>query len=178
MTTNGIHPFPWNYCAACGLELAMAHDGESLRPYCGDCSRFYYHNPVPATCCFVRRQEDELLLVQRAVEPCIGSWSLPGGFMELGETCEEGAMRELREETGLIADSLRMIGVSTRQSPTHGAIIVLGYIVDVWHGELMAGSDALDLRFFNPMDRPGLPFSIHRELLAIYERVMEAEARV
>ncbi len=92
-------PFHWNYCGACGAALYPAHDGQSERPYCVDCHRFYYRNPIPAACCFVRRGADELLFAQRAVQPCYGEWSLPGGFVELDETTEEAALRQLLEET-------------------------------------------------------------------------------
>jgi ADP-ribose pyrophosphatase YjhB (NUDIX family) len=164
-------PFHWNYCGACGAALYPAHDGQSERPYCVDCHRFYYRNPIPAACCFVRRGADELLFAQRAVQPCYGEWSLPGGFVELGETTEEAALRELLEETGLRATRARLIGVSTRQSPISGAVMVLGYVVDEWEGEetMCADSDALSLQFFAKADRPPLAFHVHRELLALYD---------
>ncbi len=168
-------PFAWNFCGICGNELIIAHDGQSDKPHCPDCSRFYYRNPIPAACCFVRRAPDELLFAQRAVHPCKGEWTLPGGFVELGETTEEAALRELLEETNLRASSARLIGVSTKQSPVSGAIMVLGYIVDQWEGEdeMRPDTDAMDLRFFKKDERPNLPFSVHRELLDIYDRLSE-----
>ncbi|MBI3119369.1 MAG: NUDIX domain-containing protein [Candidatus Hydrogenedentes bacterium] len=164
-------PFAWRFCGTCGRELIAAHDGQSERPHCPACRRFYYRNPVPATCCFVRRAADELLFAQRSVHPCRGDWTLPGGFVELGETTEEAALRELREETNLRASRARLIGVSTKQSPVSGAIMVLGYLIEEWESEaeMRPDTDAMDLRFFKKDERPRVPFSVHQELLDLYD---------
>lgn len=171
MDTTYIPPEPlvWNYCPICGRKLVSTHDGESERPHCSVCRRFYYRNPVPATCCFVRREDGALLLVQRGVEPCKGQWSLPGGFLELGESPEECILRELREETGLTAASVRLLGAKTKPSPINGAILVLGFLIEGWSGELRSGSDVMDARFFLHHERPNLVFTVHRELLALYD---------
>lgn len=169
MTYEVSEPFAWNFCPACGLRLVPADDGESDRPYCSVCRRFYYSNPTPATCCFVRGDAGSLLLVKRGIEPCKGQWSLPGGFLELGESPEEGAFRELLEETGLQANALRLLGASTRPSIHSGAVLVLAYLVEVWRGELLPGSDVQAARFFSLEERPPLAFSVHRELLALYD---------
>lgn len=162
-------PFAWNFCGICGDALIIAHDGQSERPHCVRCRRFYYRNPVPAACCFVRRGPDELLFAQRAVEPARGHWTLPGGFVELGETTEEAALRELLEETGLRAERAELLGVSTKQSPISGAVLVLGYVVDEFEGVPTPDSDAMDLRFYKTHERPPVPFSAHRDLLALYD---------
>ncbi len=107
-----------------------------------------------------------------AVEPCKGGLTLPGGFIELGETPEEAALRELREETNLHADRATLLGVSTRQSPASGAIMVLGYMVEEWSGleSMRPDTDAQALEFFPVNRRPALAFSVHRELLSLYDR--------
>ena len=176
MTYEVPVPFEWNHCGTCGRPLVIADDGQSPRPHCAACRRFYYRNPVPAACCFVARPNGDLLFAQRAVEPCLGGWTLPGGYIELGETPEQAALRELHEETGITATCARLLGVSTRQSPASGAIMVLGYIVEDWGNEqnMRPDSDTLSLQFFARGDRPALAFSVHRELLALYDRHMGA----
>ena len=114
-------PFPWNFCPDCGAALHPADDGQSERPHCASCNRFYYSNPVPAACCILSRG-NEILFVKRAVEPCKGLWSLPGGFVEIGETPEHAAVRELHEETNLNAIRLRLMG-TTAQGSRFGAVL-------------------------------------------------------
>ena len=162
-------PFAWNFCPICGESLESRDDGESPRPHCERCHRFYYLNPVPAACCVVSDGQGKVLFVQRAVEPAKGLWSLPGGFVELGETTEEAALRELEEETGLRGRGARLFCVSTQQSPISGAVVVLGYRLDGWEGDMEARSDAMDVGLFGAVERPPLAFQAHRELLAAYD---------
>jgi ADP-ribose pyrophosphatase YjhB (NUDIX family) len=160
--------FAWNFCPICGARLEVRDDGFGDRPHCGACRRFYYSNPVPAVCCFVT-QGEKLLHVRRAVEPHKGEWSLPGGYVELGETTEQAALREFEEETGLRGHGLRLIGASTRPSRISGAVIVLGYIIERWDGVSCPGSDVTELDFFSKGERPALAFDVHRELLGIFD---------
>ena len=169
MTYEFPEPFVWRYCGTCGRKLEQCDDGERDRPYCADCRRFYYRNPLPAACCFVQREDGALLFAERGVEPCKGMWSLPGGFIEVGETTEEAALRELHEETGLRAQGLRLLGVSSKQGSVTEGIIVIGYIVEGWSGEPCADSDVASLRFFTKEERPRLAFSVHRHLLALFD---------
>ncbi|MDX9971452.1 MAG: NUDIX hydrolase [FCB group bacterium] len=166
-------PLAWNYCPICGVALVLCHDGESDRPCCRNCSRFYYSNPVPAACCFVRRNGDELLFVQRAVEPGRGLWTLPGGFVEVGETTDEAALRELAEETNLIGRGTRLIGANTQLSRLSGAVVVMAYLVEKWEGDPVPATDAMALGFFPRDRRPPIAFQAHRELIALYDALSE-----
>lgn len=170
--TSSYGIFSWNFCAICGGELIEADDGQGIRPRCEPCDRFYYSNPVPAACCFLTNPEGQLLLVQRSIEPRRGMWTLPGGFVEVGETTDEAALRELQEETGLTGRGARLLGVTTRPSKTTGGIIVLGYHVDEWEGEMVADTDAMDLGFYHKDERPPIAFEVHQELIAMYDAQM------
>ena len=89
-----------SFCPFCGNSLIRKQVDGRDRLYCEECSRIIWQNPKPVAWLLVRKDE-EYLLVKRANEPDRGEWDIPGGFLELDETFEEGAVRELEEETGV-----------------------------------------------------------------------------
>jgi 8-oxo-dGTP diphosphatase len=104
------------------------------------------------------------LLIRRAGEPLRGEWSLPGGMLELGESLEEGVVRELREETGLHVRVLELIEVFDRivyaQNKPGGDdrarprfhYVIVDYLCERISGEHMAASDVTDLEFVHAED--------------------------
>ena len=97
--------------------------------------------------------DDMVLMIQRGKPPRQGSWSLPGGAQELGETIHEAARREVREETGLEIEILGLIDVVDSVRPDADDKIEYHYtLIDMaGHadgGTLMAGGDAQDCRWF------------------------------
>ena len=87
------------YCPNCGNKVACrVPDGDSrMRCVCDDCGQVHYENPKIVVGC-VPEHEGRILLCKRAIEPRRGYWTVPAGFMELGESLAEGAARETREE--------------------------------------------------------------------------------
>ncbi|MFQ5659318.1 MAG: NUDIX hydrolase [Gammaproteobacteria bacterium] len=88
-----------NYCSHCGAEvLRMVPPGDNRQRYvCSACEVVHYQNPNIVTGC-MPVWNDQVLLCKRAIEPRSGLWTLPAGFMELGETVTEAALRETMEE--------------------------------------------------------------------------------
>lgn len=81
---------------------------------CERCGWRWYRNPLPAAGVLIERPGSEgeaILLVRRAVEPGLGDWDLPAGFLEPNESMEEGARREAHEEAGIDVELIRLIGV-------------------------------------------------------------------
>ncbi|MDD2951844.1 MAG: NUDIX domain-containing protein [Parabacteroides sp.] len=94
------HPlFQFLYCPVCGAKTFVEHNEKSKR--CETCGFVYYFNPSSAVACFIKNAKGELLLVRRGKEPAKGTLDLPGGFVDMSESGEEAACREVREETGL-----------------------------------------------------------------------------
>lgn len=89
----------FKYCPKCGSPRFGIHNEKSKQ--CADCGFVYYFNPSSATVAFIVNSRDELLVCRRAKDPAKGTLDLPGGFVDLYETGEEGVAREVREETGL-----------------------------------------------------------------------------
>ena len=99
------------------------------------------------------------LLIRRGSEPLLGEWSIPGGTLELGESLEEGVVRELLEETGIEVRVLELIEVFDRIFPDDGAtgaeakqnprfhFVIADYLCERLTGEPCAGSDVTDVAF-------------------------------
>jgi mutator protein MutT len=90
---------------------------------------------------------DKILLVERGKEPLKGYWSLPGGVLEVGETLEQGIVREVREETGLEVKPLKVLEIFERIIlDDHGApeyhYVLIDYVCRVTGGSLRADDDA------------------------------------
>lgn len=90
------------YCPKCGSKLFKEHNFKSK--HCSNCGFTYYQNPSSATAAFILNNKDELLVIRRAKEPAKGTLDLPGGFVDNGESSEQGILREIKEETGLTID--------------------------------------------------------------------------
>lgn len=94
------HPLSlFHYCPICGSVDFKIHNEKSKK--CDNCGFIYYFNPSSATVAFILNERKELLVCRRAKEPAKGTLDLPGGFVDVGETGEEGVAREVREETGM-----------------------------------------------------------------------------
>ncbi len=88
------------FCSACGsadIGLRIPDGDHRERYVCSNCSTVHYENPL-IVCGVVPVFEDRVMLCRRGIEPRYGKWTLPAGFMENGESVEEGAQRELLEE--------------------------------------------------------------------------------
>lgn len=95
------------HCGPCGARFP---EGLAFPRRCAACGHVTYVNPVPVAVLLLP-VDDGLLVIRRAIEPRKGQLALPGGFIDLGESWQAAAARELREETGHEAAALRLLGV-------------------------------------------------------------------
>ena len=134
----------------------------------------YPHPAVTADCVvFARTTEGvKVLLIQRGGYPCKGSWAFPGGFMEIDETAEAAAARELREETGLELSDLHQVGAFTRvdRDPRERVITIAYYTIIDGIREVSGSDDAMNAQWFAFDALPPLAFD-HAEILAKAQRM-------
>jgi 8-oxo-dGTP diphosphatase len=106
-------------------------------------------------------EESRVLLIRRGTPPLLGEWSLPGGVLECGETLREAVVREASEETGLMVESGEMLGVYERvirdePGRVRYHYVLIDFLCRPVSGNLKAGSDAADVRWFTRNELPAL----------------------
>jgi len=147
------------YCPYCSMKLTDRYEGDTLRKYCESCKLFFYDNPLPVVSAVVLKERN-ILLVKRRFEPHQGKWCLPSGFAETGESTQSAAIRELEEETGLIGEITSFVDTDSVKDDFYGDLIFLTFEIEMIGGELKAGDDALEARYFSI--KPGIfPFTIY-----------------
>jgi len=148
------HPAPrtQTYCSQCGSKLTrmIPPDDNRVRDVCTHCGAVHYQNPRNVVG-VVPIWGDNVLLCRRAIEPRQGRWTLPAGFMELGESTQEGALRETREEAGV---QVRIESLYTVLSVAHVDQVHFFYLGRVLSPELDPGPETLEARFFSLSDIP------------------------
>ena len=156
------------FCPYCGTRLTEKICEGSPRLFCEHCDEPIYENPIPASCLVVVDNINRVLLVKRSVEPKKGFWCLPGGFMELGESPEKAALRELKEETGLSGRIEMLLGVSSNPSAQYHTVLMVGYLIRQYTGTLIAGDDADDAVYFHYDELPEIAFESHERFIRMY----------
>jgi len=135
-----------NYCSHCGARVTQKVPlGDNLpRHVCNQCELIHYHNPKIVAGC-IPEWEDQILLCRRAIEPRLGLWTFPAGFMEIGESTEQAAVRETKEEAQ--AD-IAITALYAVLSLPH-----IGQVYLVFRGRMLtptceAGAESLEVRLF------------------------------
>jgi len=134
------------YCQMCGRGLVERLIGaETLPRYqCESCGFIHYMNPRVVAAVIVEH-EGRVLLQQRAMGPRSGFWTFPGGFLEVGETPEQGAVRETKEEAGLDVELGPLQGVYTR--PKQGIVLVVYAGTATTGDAIVADAESLAVRW-------------------------------
>ena len=115
------------YCPYCGKPLEMQAKYDKHRPTCPNCGFIHFRDPKVAVIGLVTNQ-DRVLLIQRAVDPEMGKWALPGGFMDAGEMPNTALQRELLEEINLPVEVGELITIFPMEGPAETRQgIVLAY---------------------------------------------------
>jgi len=138
-----------NYCSRCGGRLTFGEvEGEEReRLACESCGYIAYVNPRLVVTTLPVTSAGELVLLRRGIEPGLGLWAQPGGFLEIDETVHEGAVRETLEETGLLVEPTEILGLYSR---TEAAIVVVAFEAHVTGGRFRTNAEASEIVAFRP----------------------------
>jgi 8-oxo-dGTP diphosphatase len=158
----------YRFCPRCGgdLEKRMVKATEPKRLVCLNCSFIFYQDPkvVAGTIFTIER---EIVLLKRGVEPAMGKWVFPGGYVDRGESVQEAAVRETREESQMEVRLGPLLNVySYPRSPN----VIVVYTGDVVSGELAAGDESVEAGAFAKTEIPwdDLAFDSTRDALNDY----------
>jgi ADP-ribose pyrophosphatase YjhB (NUDIX family) len=142
----------FRHCKVCGAEVRyeVPADDNRERAVCTACATVHYENPLNVVGTLPVWQ-DKVLLCRRAIEPRRGLWTLPAGFMELGETTEQGAVRETVEEAGA---RIELEGLFTLFNVVRVGQVHLFYRARLLDLELDPGPETIEAQLFGQADVP------------------------
>ncbi len=146
------------YCSQCAHPVESRMVDDKMRNLCPKCGTIFYENPLPVAAAVVLNEFREVLLVKRKNEPRKGLWCLPIGFAETGESIGEAAIRELREESGIKGEIVRLLDASSMAMELYGEVLVVTFEVVRTGGKECAGDDAEEVRYFPPSRLPPMAF--------------------
>lgn len=160
----------FKHCPACGtaVDYRIPADDNRERAVCPACDAIHYQNPLNVVGTLPVWEEDgRVLLCRRAIEPRHGLWTLPAGFMELGETAAQGAARETVEEAGAQFEMERLLSVLS--------VPRVGQVHLFWQARLLSdrfepGPETIEARLFTEDEIPWdeIAFRTVRETLVRY----------
>ena len=129
---------------------------------------YKYPHPAVTADCIVMTRDNQVLLIQRKNEPCLGQWAFPGGFMNIDETAEAAAVRELQEETGITlseTDIFQVGAYTAVDRDPRERVITIAYLAEIDAPVPVKGSDDAARAQWFPLDAlPPLAFD-HAEIL-------------
>jgi ADP-ribose pyrophosphatase YjhB (NUDIX family) len=141
------------FCSRCGgrLDFGPVPGEERDRLACPSCGFVFYVNPRLVVTTLPVTARGEVMLIKRGIEPGLGQWAQPGGFLEIDETVRDAAVRETLEETGLEVEPGEIVGLYSR---VQAAIVVVAFEARIVGGAPAVTHESLETRPFAPDEIP------------------------
>jgi ADP-ribose pyrophosphatase YjhB (NUDIX family) len=142
-----------NFCSRCGSPLVFGTvEGEDRdRLACAACGHIAYVNPRLVVTTLPITEAAEIVLIRRGIEPGKGLWAQPGGFLEVDETVNQGAIRETWEETGLLVEPGEIVGLYTR---LEAMVVTIVFEARIVGGTAAPTPEAIEIVAFAPEQIP------------------------
>lgn len=140
------------YCSECGapVRVGVPQNDDRQRHICDACGMIHYHNPKLIAGC-IPVWGEQVLLCRRAIEPCLGLWTLPAGFMELGENLPAAAAREAREEANV---DVEIEALHSLFSLPHISQVYVFFRARMIEEHFFPGYESLETRLFTEQEIP------------------------
>ena len=168
------HEPEFRFCPVCGgpIRPQQLRPHEPERLVCRDCEFVYYLDPKLVACTLLEI-EDRIVLLKRAIDPQKGKWVLPGGYVDRGEPLTDAAVRETREECGIITEIKALLGIYSYPGRTQVVVVYIGRPLS---GELVPADETLEARVFAKRDIPwqNLAFQSTTDALKDYFKKKES----
>lgn len=142
----------FRYCPSCG-GLLYKEKVPYLRLRCNRCNEIRYLNPKVGVAMIIELNGG-IVLSRRAIAPFKGYWTLPSGYVEYEETCEDAVLRESEEELGLAVEISSLQDVYSFQDDPRAHMVLVVYVCKAIAGELRAGGDVSEVKIFGKQDMP------------------------
>jgi|TARA_B100001245_G_scaffold235905_1_gene224936 ADP-ribose pyrophosphatase YjhB (NUDIX family) len=156
------------YCQFCGTHLVRKYDRSKERPFCEACNTFIYADPKVAVVAIVPSNKT-ILLIRRAIEPHLGKWSLPSGYVDRGESIENALVREVFEETTIYTSPCHYLGVFSGKGP----VVIHVYVATHKSGTAKAAEEVSEIKWCELDELPDLPFPYDQEIMSAYKTYLQ-----
>jgi len=155
-----------NFCPKCGSDKLVKeipkHDFE-LRWVCQNCNTIHYQNPIMVVGCIVLH-EGKILLAKRGISPRKGKWNLPCGFLEMNETAKNGAIREVKEETGI---DVKVERLHTVYDVLPAGQVYLIFLASAKHTNYTLTHESTEIAFFDSGEIPWSEIAFSANVFAL-----------
>jgi ADP-ribose pyrophosphatase YjhB (NUDIX family) len=160
-----------NFCSKCGSSemVFRVPEGDTFsRWLCGSCGTVHYQNPniITGGICL---WQSKIMLARRGIEPRKGFWNLPCGFLELNETVEQGAIREIKEETNI---DVALGRLHTVYNLPHANQVYLIFVAKMLHANFATNAESTEIALFTASEIPWSEIAFSSNTFAI-ERFLD-----
>lgn len=167
----------FKFCPMCATPLEEKYTFDSLRSVCPACGFIHFLDPKVVVVVVVEHQ-GRILLGRRNINPGMGMWNIPGGYVNRGEKVEEAAIREIKEETNLDIELDGLVGVYSEKDQPH---VIVVYSARVLKDDISAiegqPEEVTELEFFAPSAMPEMAFGSEAQILIDWSKQHEQEKR-